>query len=88
MEALAEYLRGHVAAKKSARDRTELHRIDRMRRMRLLPEEPALQKIVRYEAHLNRQLYQALHELEAMKARRRGEAAPLARLDVHGIPET
>jgi len=42
----------------------------------------------REEAHLSRQLYQALHELEAMRSARRGQAAPLLRLDVHTEAET
>ena len=54
---------------------------------RLLPDGATLEKLMRYEAHLNRQLYQALHELEAMQNRRRGETAPLARLDVHSDVE-
>ncbi len=60
---------------------------DRMRRERLLPMGPVHDTVVRYEAHLNRQLHQALHELEALQARRHGESAPLARVDVQGIPE-
>jgi hypothetical protein len=32
----------------------------------------ALKKVVRYEAHLSRQLYKALHELEALQTRRLG----------------
>ncbi len=52
------------------------------RRDRILPQEEDLQKIARYEAHLSRQMYQALHELEALQARRGGKAVPLARLDV------
>jgi hypothetical protein len=35
--------------------------------------------------HLSRQLYKALHELEALQVRRLGGAAPLARLDVDGM---
>jgi hypothetical protein len=54
------------------------------RRERILPGEADLQKIARYEAHLSRQMYQALHELEALQKRRVGGAAPLARVDVHG----
>ncbi len=50
----------------------------------LLPVEQ-LEKVMRYEAHLHRQLVQTLRELEAMQARRRGQAAPLARLDVSGM---
>ena len=61
--------------------------LDHMRRERLLPEAGTLEKIVRYEAHLNRQLYQALHELEALQTRRLGGIAPLARVDVQGLPE-
>jgi hypothetical protein len=41
---------------------------------------------MRYEAHLFRQCIQALRELEAMQARRRGRAAPLARIDITGAP--
>jgi hypothetical protein len=61
--------------------------VSRKSRERILPADDALQKIARYEAHLSRQLYQALHELEALQARRSGGNAPLARLDVQGIPE-
>ena len=49
-----------------------------------MPAEGALQKIVRYEERLLRQAYHALHELEALQARRNGQNAPLARLDVSG----
>jgi hypothetical protein len=52
------------------------------RRERVLPEQADLQRISRYEVHLSRQMYQALHELEALQRRRGGKAAPLARLDV------
>jgi hypothetical protein len=52
------------------------------RRERVLPDQADLQRISRYEAHLSRQMYQALHELEALQTRRGGKAAPLARLDV------
>jgi hypothetical protein len=55
--------------------------------VRFAPRPEDVDKIVRYEAHLSRQLYQALHELEALQARRQGQATPLARLDVHGLPE-
>ncbi len=54
---------------------------------RLLPHPLDIDKVIRYEAHLSRQLYQALHELEAMRAGRRGQAAPLVRVDVHGAPD-
>ena len=48
----------------------------------LLPDDVALEKIMRYEAHLSRLLKHALHELEALQERRRGNAAPLARIDI------
>ncbi|MDE3095391.1 MAG: hypothetical protein KGK07_05235 [Chloroflexota bacterium] len=44
--------------------------------------------IIRYEAHLSRQLYAALNQLEAIQARRSGHPAPLARLQVSGLPRT
>jgi hypothetical protein len=52
-----------------------------------LPAGNELDKIMRYEAHLSRQLYQAKHELEVLQKQRRGEPTPLARLDVQGAPE-
>jgi hypothetical protein len=48
-------------------------------RERLLPDEKTLEKVARYETHLSRGLYKALHELEALQIRRTGGAA---RLDV------
>jgi hypothetical protein len=55
------------------------------RRQRVLPDADVLQKIARYEAHLSREMYRALHELEALQTRRTGGAAPLARVDVQGL---
>jgi len=57
---------------------------------RLLPHPLDIDKIIRYEAHLNRQLYQALHQLEAMRAERHGQPSPLLRVDVQhhtGTPD-
>ena len=63
--------------------------IDVMRRERILPDDKTLKKISRYEAHLSRQLYHALHELENLQKRRiMGEGTPLARLGMQGSPET
>jgi hypothetical protein len=61
--------------------------LERMSPERLLPDEKTLEKVARYEAHLTRGLYKALHELEALQARRTGGAAPLARVDVDGLVE-
>ena len=48
----------------------------------LLPGGHELDRVVRYEAHLGRQLTSSLHELEALQARRCGQPAPLLRVDV------
>ena len=81
-----------AARRKVEQARLDVQRVERdlrnMSRERLLPADDTLQKVARYEAHLSRQLYQALHELEALQARRSGGNAPLARLDVQGIPES
>jgi hypothetical protein len=53
---------------------------------RVLPPANELDKIMRYEAHLHRQLTQILHELEALQIRRKGGTSPLARLDITGAP--
>jgi division protein CdvB (Snf7/Vps24/ESCRT-III family) len=52
------------------------------RRFHILPQEDVLQKVSRYEAHLSREMYNPLHELEALQARRNGGSVPLARIDV------
>jgi hypothetical protein len=74
---------------KAERSKLEAEKVERdlrnMARERLLPDEKILEKVARYEAHLSRGLYKALHELEALQARRTGGAAPLARLDVDGL---
>ncbi len=82
------------AATKSARFKVERAKLEtekvernhrNMARERLLPDEKTLEKVARYEAHLSRLFHKALHELEALQARRTGGAAPLARLDVDGL---
>jgi hypothetical protein len=74
--------------KKAKQTAEEVERdLERMSRERLLPDEKTLEKVARYEAHLSRGLYKALHELEALQVRRAGGAAPLARLDVDGLAE-
>ena len=45
-----------------------------MSRERFLPDEKTLEKIIRCEAYLYRQPYQALHELEALQTKRSGGA--------------
>ena len=70
--------RGGIPAEESVSDEQVEQRLLEC----LIPRDEDLAKIMRYEAHLNRQLYQAMHELEALQTRRKGGHAPLARLDV------
>ncbi len=57
------------------------------RQERAVPTLEELSKLQRYEGHLERMLFRSLHELEALQARRRGTAPPLARLEVYGLDE-
>jgi len=51
-------------------------RVDRLRRSRTLPEEGVLDKVTRYESHLERSLFKALHELQRLQAARKGGFVP------------
>jgi hypothetical protein len=84
----ATYQAGYEA-RSAAHKKEEVEReISRKVRERTLPDERTLEKIIRYEAHLSRQLYQALHEFENLqKHRTTGEGVPLARLDVQVLSE-
>ena len=42
----------------------------------MLPDEEVVEKFVRYESALQRQLYRAMNQLERLQRRRRGEAVP------------
>lgn len=58
-------------ARKAAIRKEDVEReIARKSRERILPDDATLQKVSRYEAHLSRQLYHALHALEVLQARR------------------
>jgi len=60
----------------------------RLSRRRILPQRKILDRVSKYEAHLNRQLVSALHELEAIQFRRTtGSAPPLIRHDHSGLPD-
>ena len=62
--------------------------VEEVRGERVLPDEKVLEKIQKYESHLSRQLYHAMHELENLqKHRLTGKGTPLARLDVQGMAE-
>jgi hypothetical protein len=53
------------------------------------PPPDAIDRVMRYEAHLTRQYTTATRELDKLQARRRTEATALARLDVSSpIPES
>jgi hypothetical protein len=84
LEAATERARLEVISAKQAVERVEKD-LEKMSRERLLPDDKTLEKVARYEAHLSRGLYKALHELEALQARRTGGTVPLARLDVDGL---
>ena len=84
LESAAEGARLEVAVAKLEAERVERN-LRNIRRERLLPDDKTLEKIARYEAHLSRGLYQAMHELEALQTKRSGGAAPLARVDVQGL---
>ncbi len=45
-------------------------------RAAFLPSEEAMERLSRYEAHLERQLYRALNQLERLQRHRRGEVVP------------
>ena len=81
MEALHTEARYDLAMKETKAEEVQ-GQLLAARRERILPSEEDLQKVARYEAHLSRQMYQALHELEALQKRRSGGEAPLARVDV------
>src|SRR5215212_7165203 len=80
---LATYEAG-CEARSAAHKKEEVEQeISRKVRERILPDAKTLEKLARYEAHLSRQLYHCLHELENLqKHRTTGEGVPLARLDV------
>jgi hypothetical protein len=87
LEAATEDARLEAIRKKHRAEEVERD-LERMSRERILPRVEVLEKVARYEAHLSRQLYKAMHELEALQSRRQGGSPPLARLDVDGLTET
>jgi hypothetical protein len=56
----------------------EMHQreVERKRAYLLLPEGDCEGKVLRYENHLSRQLFQALHELQRLQAARDGQPVP------------
>lgn len=65
-------VRGLEAEARRLADRIEMRRGRAVVR-RVIPDAPALDKVTRYEAHLTRQMLQALHTLERLQANRAGQ---------------
>jgi hypothetical protein len=84
LDVATDSARREVIRKEQAAEQVERN-LERMSRERLLPDEKTLEKVSRYEAHLSRLMFKALHELEALQVRRSGGVVPLARLDVDGL---
>jgi hypothetical protein len=82
--AIARY--GAKVTGKPIEEYMTLEQVEMQTGIRMVPDGETLKNVTRYETHLHRQLIQTLHELEAMQSRRRGELAPLARLDISGPP--
>jgi hypothetical protein len=82
---LATYKAGREARSAAHKKEDMEQEISRKVRERILPDVKTLEKITRYEAHLSRQLFQCLHELENLqKHRTTGDGVPLLRMDVQG----
>ena len=60
--------------------------VDERQFSQVLPPDADLDRIMRYEPILHRQLIQMLHELQAHQDRRKGLPAHLARLDISSPP--
>jgi hypothetical protein len=73
--------RGELAGARAERKQV-LTQLDRGRRLRLLPGNHDLEMIGRYESHIERGLYRALHELQRLQAVRVGLIAPPLAVDV------
>jgi hypothetical protein len=85
LESLLEVLHtvvAHDLKTKEEQARKVERQILKKRRARILLSAEDIGKIGRYETHISRELYRALHELEALQKRRAGGSAPLGRLDV------
>jgi hypothetical protein len=81
VEALHTAARHDAAMKGTKAEKAEAEMLAE-RRDRILPDRADLEKIARYEAHLSRQMYQALHELEALQARQGRPARPPGRANL------
>jgi hypothetical protein len=66
-----------LTAEQKRLKRQERAEIERKRNRRMLPDGDAEAKVLRYENHLTRHLYQTLHELERLQAARAGRPVPV-----------
>jgi hypothetical protein len=87
LETLARIKATHLLTELDAEAKPLLAKRQERRHRHLLPQGPALDGILRYEAHLSRLLVRDLTQLEVAQAPRRGESTPLARLDIQGLPD-
>jgi hypothetical protein len=73
----------HEASEARKHYESRVAEVDRKLRESLLPPEDTLEKVTRYETHLERSLFRTLHELQRLQAVRAGGAVPVpAALDV------
>lgn len=80
-----EFLQGHIQRCKSARELlsvSEAREDESRREAALIPSPKKLDKILRYETKLERQLYRAMLQLERIQRFRNGDSVP-APLSVH-----
>ncbi|MCH7555605.1 MAG: hypothetical protein IIC08_06410 [Proteobacteria bacterium] len=75
-----------IAPREDGRDLTSAASVYKDQERHLVLDARNLDSIMRYEAHFHRQLHQALHELDALQARRRAEQTPLAGQDISAPP--
>jgi hypothetical protein len=54
----------------------------------LIPRGKASERVLRHEAHLDRQLRHALEKLEVLQRQRNGEPVPFARLEISGLDDS
>jgi hypothetical protein len=72
VRAAAAQSRDEIAAARAQREHRRIVAIA----LAVLPDENDLAKIARYEAHLSRQFYRALHELARLQAARQSQPHP------------
>jgi len=70
---LSLYGKASAANRKAEAVRKEM---EQTQRARLIPNENTLEKVTRYETHLERALFRTLHELQRLQAARAGMAPP------------